>query len=379
MRALVGAIAALSLWGCHSVPLSADPLWNNRFAEQPLSLFQVDWRVELVGSRFWESNPREPAAPAVDPDTGRVIALTRDGYIRSIGPDGVVEWEVKTTAPFVAGATVKEGVVYVPGGDGNLYALRARNGEVVWKYDSSEQLATPPLVTADKVYVQSQGGVLFAVAKDSGKWLWQHRRDLPTGFMIQGVASPTLSMGVLYAAFADGYIVALDPNTGAVKWERALSGTGTEFLDVDTTPIVDEAGHLFAGSYKEGLYALNPDTGDIEWTSVSQGITGLAQKGDVVFTTGDQGVTAHLAEDGRNLWNLPLKNRAAQPPVLARGNLVIPVRDSLMFVDPSTGLARMFWDPGLGVTARPAYAEQRLYVLSNLGYLYALRLTGRGG
>lgn len=379
MRSLLWALVALCVAGCHSVPLSADPLWNNRFDQPPQAVFAVDWRAKLVGSRLWESNPRESAQPAVDPDTGRIIALTRDGFIRSLNPDGQVEWEVKTSAPFVAGATIRDGVVYVPGGDGNIYALRARNGEVLWKYDTGEQLATPPLVTQDKVFVESQGAVLFAVERESGKWLWQHRRDLPAGFMVHGVARPTLHMGTLYAAFADGYLVALDPDTGAVKWERALSSAGTEFLDVDTTPAVDDAGRLFAASYKDGLYALNADNGDIFWTNVTQGTTGLLQKGDVVFTTGDQGISAVLAEDGRTLWGLKLPEKAAQDPLLIRGHLIVPVNKALMFVDPSTGLSRLTWDPGDGVSATPAYAQQRLYVLSNLGYLYALRMVGTQG
>jgi outer membrane protein assembly factor BamB len=47
-------------------------------------------------------------------------------------------------------------------------------------------------------------------------------------------------------------------------------------------------------------------------------------------------------------------------------------------VDPSTGRPRLEWDPGQGVSATPVYADQHLYVLSNNGYLYALRLERRG-
>jgi outer membrane protein assembly factor BamB len=379
MRRLQAAgVLIAALGGCRAIPLTSQPLEPHRDSG-PLALFEVEWRVELVGPRIWETRPREPARPAVDPETGRIIALTRDGRVRSVDMEGRLEWGFKTEDPFVAGATVDEGVVYVPGGDGVLYALRARDGSVAWRYDAGEQLATPPVIADGRVFVASQGNTLFAVDAKSGQWLWQYRRDLPTGFMVQGMGTPTLSKGVLYAGFSDGFLVALDPATGAAKWERALSSPGNEFLDVDTTPIVDDAGRLIAASYKDGVYALDAQTGEVVWNTVTAGVTGAIHRGEVVFTTGDRGVNAVLAEDGRIVWGLPLEDHAAHPPTLVRGLLAVPVEDALLFVDLSSGRARLRWDPGQGVSAPPTWADQRLYVLSNTGYLYALRMRGRGG
>jgi outer membrane protein assembly factor BamB len=173
-------------------------------------------------------------------------------------------------------------------------------------------------------------------------------------------------------------VVALEPESGAVKWERELSRPGREFRDVDTSPVVDEQGRVLVASYKDGMFALEGDTGDVLWNTTTAGITGQVVRGEVVFATGDRAVTAFHSEDGQILWTLPLPGRAAQPPTLARGTLVAPVNDALLFVDPSTGRKRLMWDPGQGVSATPVWAHQRLYVLSNNGYLYALRLEKRG-
>jgi outer membrane protein assembly factor BamB len=290
-----------------------------------------------------------------------------------------VEWAFKTSDPFLAGASIHEGIAYVPGGDGTLYALRVRDGALAWKYEAGEQLATSPLFGDGRVFVLSQANTLFAVDAATGKWIWQYRRDLPTGFTVEGAGAPTLSNGVLYAGFADGFLVALDPSTGTAKWERALSSAGSEFLDVDASPIVDPAGRLIAASYKDGLYALEPESGQVTWTSVLSGITATLERGDVVFTTGAGGIRAVLAENGRTVWSLPLEDHAAFAPTFARGILVVPVDRALLFVDPATGRPRLRWDPGQGVSAPPTGAARRLYVLSNTGYLYALRWRGRGG
>ena len=378
-RMVAAAVVLLALVGCRSVALGTRLFSGGAPESTPRVLFDVDWRVQLVEPRFWEFHPREPARPAVDPDTGRVIALTRDGRARSINPDGRVEWEFKTADPFLAGASVHEGTAYVPGGDGTLYALRVRDGSLVWKYDAGEQLATTPLVGDGKVYVLSHANTLFAVDAASGRWVWQYRRDLPTGFTVEGAGAPTLSNGVLYAGFADGFLVALDPSTGAAKWEHALSSPGKEFLDIDASPIVDAAGRVIAASYKDGISALDAENGAVVWTSVIAGITATLHRGDVVFTSGAGAIRALLAENGRTVWSLPVTEHVAYAPAYARGMLVVPVDRALLFLDSATGRARLRWDPGQGVTASPAAAARRLYVLSNAGYLYALRWRGRGG
>ena len=89
--------------------------------------FDVEWWTPLVKPTLLEFQPSETASPAIDPDTERVIVCTRDGYVRSLSPiDGHIEWEKIVRGRCFAGSTVYEGVVFVPGGDSVLYALRAR-------------------------------------------------------------------------------------------------------------------------------------------------------------------------------------------------------------------------------------------------------------
>jgi outer membrane protein assembly factor BamB len=101
--------------------------------------------------------------------------------------------------------------------------------------------------------------------------------------------------------------------------------------------------------------------------------------GGVVVAVGDNRLDAYLAESGKLLWSNPLQERAGLEPVLVKGMLLVPVQRSLLFVDPRTGQARMAWDPGEGVSAPPRVVGTKAYVLSNNGYLYALRLDGRSG
>lgn len=372
------ALAALGS-GCRGGELRFDPFSNDRRYPQAV-FYEIDWWVKLVTPGLLEVGPRELGAPAVDPDTGRIFTLTRDGQVRALNPaEGRIEWTFSAGHRFYAAAAVHQGVVFVPGGDGILYALQANTGKELWRYAAADALVSAPVVADGKVLVQARNEVLYAVDATSGKWLWQYRRDAPIGFSILGASQPLVSFGTAYVGFADGTIVALKVEDGTVTWQRGLSAEGTQFLDVDTSPVLDEAGRLYAASYRDGVFALDPQTGDTTWQAKLPGVTSLLTRGEVVFASGVDQVVAVHGETGRTLWTFPLPGRAASQPTIVAGKLVVPADSSMLFLDPATGKRLVEWDPGQGVSAPVTAVGSRIYVLSNNGFLYAMRVAGGRG
>jgi len=387
---------AIALWvavsaavsGCRTLSLNADALApaSDEHLQIP-NYFDVDWWTPLVKPALLEYQPSETASPAVDPDTERVVVCTRDGMVRSLSPiDGHIEWEKTIHGRCYAGATIFEGVVYVPGGDSVLYALRARTGEELWQYGAGEELVTAPLVAGDILLVASQSETLFAVDRQTGKWKWQYRRDAPPGFTVRGTSNPVVNGDVVYMGFADGFVVALGLQDGAQKWERNLSTSGgLQFLDADATPVLDEAGMLYAASYKDGVVALKADTGELTWNTARPGVVNMLRSGEVLLTGGDGKVAALHTGTGRELWSLDVakgvgkKTVSGRPPVLLRGLLVVPTSGPLVFIDPLKGRAKVAWNPGKGITASPTVYGGRMYVLSNLGTVFALTLRTTSG
>lgn len=396
-RRLLSACAAVCLAsaGCKTIPLTDDPNAPEQDRRvSPPALYEVEWWKPLVKTGLMEYQPLEQARPAVDPDTERVVVCTRDGFVRSLEPEtGKVEWEVKTHGSFFAGPLIADGVIYVAAGDGTLRALKPRTGEELWHYTASEELVTTPVLSGGRLYVASQSETVFAVDPATGKWLWQYRRDAPSGFTIRGVARPAVGNGLVYAGFADGSLVALGADDGVPRWERKLTvSSGKEFLDVDSAPVLDDAGHLYVASYKDGVYGLNATTGEPLWTTARAGVTSLVLNGSVLYATGDGWLTTLETASGRSLWSLDVSDRtskgrvgnAGRPPMVARGFVILPTSTGLAFVNPSSGKVETAWNPGRGVTATPVRASSsrygnRLYVLSNLGTVFALQLVGRGG
>lgn len=372
-RICAAAVCGLLLAGCRPLPVLPDD--SARYH----ALYSIDWWAPLVKPEALEYLPREIASPAADldlpPGQTEVIAATRDHMVRGISPLGKLDWVFETRGHFVAGPTLKNGVAYVPGGDGTLYALDARTGKLKWQYDSGEDLLTTPVLDEQIVLVATENDALLAVERQTGKLRWRYHRELraAAGFSIFGAADPLIYQGTIYIGFSDGSLVALTQD-GTVKWERFLTTEGKQFLDVDTTPIIDASGRLYAASYKDGLYALDPETGSIKWHTTKAGITGLALRRSLLFSSGDQMLGAYWSDSGKQVWSLDLGSKAARRLVVAKGLIVAPTSTALLFVDALTGRTLSSWNPGKGVSAVPFWSQGRLYVLSNLGYLYALRL-----
>lgn len=388
-RSAAAAVLVLAVLGCRGpmaslaslgVRLPPQRVEGDPFSRQPAALerlWDMDWWARLVPYESWVYQPREPASPSLDPETGRVFLATRDGRIHALNKDGTAAWELAVKGPFEAGPTVKDGVVYAASAKGILYALRAGSGEKLWEYDAKEGLATEPVVEQQLVLVASLSDTVYAVDRKTGKWVWQHRRDLPAGFTIHGASRPVVSAGTVYRGFADGTLVALSAADGTLKWEHALAERG-DFRDVDTAPAVDEeSGRLYAASYGTGVVALDTANGKELWRSAEPGIVSLLLDRGVLYASGDQGVRAYRAEDGTTMWTRALGERAGRRAILARGLLVVPLSTSLLFLEPASGRTRAEWDPGEGVTATPLWTGTRLVVLSNDGFVYAMSLPVR--
>ena len=376
-RGTLLAIALATLGGC----AARAPVLNDPFSREPaaaLAVFSIDyWHPLVETATTMEFVPREFATPAVDAVSGRVVVGTRDGVLRSVDIDGKVRWTVNTPTPFYAGVLIKDGVVYSPGGDGLLRAIKADTGQVLWSYDCGEELVTVPVLAEGRVLVASQSATLYAVDMNDGKWLGQYRRTPPAGFILRGASTPVVRDGVVYLGFSDGHAAALDAKTGAALWDRVLS-TGTQFIDVSSTPGFDAAGHLIVASYKDGLFALDAKTGDTVWQTSASGLAYVLVRGRVVFAAGEDRVGAWSSDTGKNIWVTTLPDRAGQQPAFASGMLLVPTGRALLFVDPVSGRILRRFDPGKGVTATPGVYGPDALVLSNLGFVYGLHVTQPG-
>ncbi len=356
-----------------ALALAADPGARTTLPPAPVRLYRIAWQRAFVAPEALEWKPIESGGVAVDPATGLALFGTRDGWFHAVRPDGSVAWEVQVEAS--AGPPAVDGdTVYVGTSGGRLYALAIAGGKTRWRYDANEDLSTRPAVASGSVFVASLQDTVFCIDAATGKWKWHHRREQKgEGFTIFGAASAAVGPDVVYGAYSDGFVAALDPATGAARWERRVAPLD-DHLDVDAIAL--DGGRLYAAAYSGAVVALDARTGDAVWTFKAPGAARVIVAPGVVVAVTSGNVYALSPGDGSAVWTTALGGAPAGAPSVAGKWLLVPAGPGgLRWIEVASGRTLRVFDPGPGVSATPAAAKGRVYVLSNGGDLYALDVS----
>ncbi len=356
-----------------ALALGAGPGITTAIPPAPVRLYRVAWQRPFVPLRPLERNPEERGGVAFDPATGLAVFGTRDGWLHAVRADGTVAWELRGGAAFGPPAIVGD-TVYVGSADGRLYAVAISGGRERWRYKADEDLSTRPAVAHGLVLVASLQDTVFAVDAATGAWRWHHRRENKRAdFTIHGAAAVATGPEAIYAAWSDGFAAALDPASGAARWERQVAPEGNH-LDVDALAL--DGGRLYAAAYSGAVLALDAASGATRWTFAAPGAAQLALAEGLVVAVTPAGVTGLAPADGGVVWTAPLGGTPAGAPVVAGPWILVPAGGGgLRWIEAASGRTLRVFDPGTGVSGSPAVAGSRVYVLSNGGDLLALDLS----
>lgn len=144
-----------------------------------------------------------------------------------------------------------------------------------------------------RLYVSSSQNRVWGLEGKTGNVLWKYVRSLP-GDLGPKLCCGSVNRGVavykdkVYLATLDTHIVALNNSTGEVVWEKKLGNykTGEIFTSmpmiIDGKVVIGNSGGDL-GANPGTVYALNADTGKLEWKTYTVPVTG---KEDIAKTWG---------------------------------------------------------------------------------------------
>ncbi len=190
----------------------------------------------------------QPAASAAFDPTSAYLPLKGGRLVAVDLRSGQVRWtsELATTlAP-----SVDAGLVVVAG-DEVLSALDAATGRPRWRVPMTGGFSAPPAASGGWVIGSPAGGDVLAIRAADGQVVWTQR--LGASVRVRPVVTAT---GV-YVSLEDGRVVALDVTTGTPRWERKLGGKPAELLVLDD--------RLFVGADDKFFYSLKTSNGDVRW------------------------------------------------------------------------------------------------------------------
>ncbi len=136
---------------------------------------QLIWATP-IGSGNSRRN-RITASPVVA--GGAVFAMDAVARVTAVSLSGAALWQADLTAPFDRGGAQSGGGLAAAGGRvfattgyGEVVALNASTGAVVWRQRLGSPAAGAPGVSGDGVFVMSADGTGWSLSATSGKILW---------------------------------------------------------------------------------------------------------------------------------------------------------------------------------------------------------------
>ncbi|GHV89133.1 hypothetical protein AGMMS50267_14930 [Spirochaetia bacterium] len=198
-----------------------------------------------------------------------------------------------------------------------------------------------PLIVDNKIIVAScddngkpVNGV-FALDADNGTILWKY----PTRNSIKN--SIAYDSGFVFAQDAEGYLYAIDSNTGTLQWEKNVADDPYSYL---AEGLIAENGIVYAGT-GQGLSAFKVQDGAQIWQNsawrANEGASTTLTIGGGVLVAGAHwsALYGNDLKTGSGLWKLNqdgLSDRGGSP-VLHNGLFYIISRKSIFVIEPLTG------------------------------------------
>jgi len=284
-RAL-GLIVGLS--GCSAFGGGANPelpTWVHR----PSGSLDVLYSRNLVAPSRRTGEPYERGQPEIDAVNRRVFVGSSDRGLYALrAQDGEPLWRFETLG-FVQCQPLydeQEDVVYFGSNDGALYKVDAKTGALRWRFMTNAEVARRPILSGGLLYAVNANDTVLALNPKTGEMVWNQHRAPAAGMEVAGYAGIAVFREKVYAGFSDGNVIAFDARTGRERWQPVdLSAEAEQTLgelpaqlDVDTTPVPDQinAGAVvFVGSYAGGVFALDAETGTQVWSN--SGVFGVTE------------------------------------------------------------------------------------------------------
>lgn len=261
----------------------------------------ADYRGRVValdlndGSQRWSTqlSGEVVSTPAVG--AGMVVVQTVDGKLLGLDAStGEQRWRHNTVLPVLtlrgtASPVISAGMVFAGLDNGKLIALSASDGISRWE----QRVAIPqgsaelervvdidgaPLVRGELVFAASYQGRVVALSREDGRGLWA--RDASTNHSV------TVGAGQVFLSGADGSVHAYNVGNGQILWSN------NELLRRDLSGPAYFGDVVVVGDLEGYLHALDPNTGRfVGRTRIDRDPVRipLLADGDLLFALSDDG------------------------------------------------------------------------------------------
>ncbi len=328
---------------------------------------------------------------------GRIFTMDSASAVYATGVDGATLWARKLVPASDkdkdasgGGLAFADGTIFATTGFGELFALEATSGKIIWRQKLDAPLTAAPTVHDGLVYVVSRDSQAWALDTKLGRIKWQ-LPGAPSPSGVFGGSGPAIGSRTVVFPFASGELSAALQKSGIRVWSSAVAGQRRgvaygNFSDVTGDPVI-ENGVIYTANLGGRTVAMKASSGERLWTAQEGAMGPVWPSGDSVFSISDQNELLRLdRETGLRIWGVRLPYYTARKltkrdeitahygPILAGGRLIVASGDgSLRSFDPDTGASLGEVALKGGAASSPAIVNETLYVVTRKGQLAAFR------
>lgn len=300
------------------------PTWYHR----PGWVLSVTNRREVTVGETVNGEEYERGKPELDVKKNRVFVGSADRGLYALRAEDLsLIWRFQTLGPVQCEPLYDPGedVVYFGSNDGALYKVKAETGELIYRFSSASEVARRPVLSGGMLYFTNANDTVVAIDPKTGELRWTQHRTPAFGMEIAGHAGPAVTQGKVIVPFSDGRVVAYGTEDGKERWAIDLAGEAesasseaVKYLDADTTPVVAQTSQgalAYVGTYAGGVYGLDVSSGARVWGNERiRGVSEIALFSEPPHKPKDGGSTIPgrrmlLAASGTSgLWALDLED-----------------------------------------------------------------------
>jgi len=332
------------------------------------------WTADLGGDAEFLRLALRPAG-----DGSRIYAASQDGNVTAFDPvSGKRLWRTELDLDLSAGPGVGDGLVVVASADGLIIVLDAADGSERWRINIYGESLARPLIANGAIIIQTVDNRLRALQAFDGSERWEVKETMPA-LTMRGSTAPVISGTNVVAGFDNGYVIAVDMESGNITWRSFLAPPSGR-SDLERLSDIDGAmaivgQDIYAAGYQGRIASIAAESGQILWSTEISSQVGVAADWTSLYTIQDTGVlVAMVRRNGVEAWRQEALSRR-EPTLPVPFHTTVAVGDLDGYVHFFSNLdgepvarVRLGSD---AITSNPLVVADRLYVQSDSGSIAA--------
>ncbi len=302
----------------------------------------------------------------------------RKVWMTNLGPNS----EGRQKSQHGGGLAIHRGKIYALTGFGEIVALDASKGTILWRRKFDSPFRGPPVIKNNRLYFVTANDLAVAMSLQ-GKILWSLEGPTKPTIIGKGVA-PASSGNRVYLPFSAGVLRAVRSSNGSEAWSRsfddARKGEAKAAIgDFGGSPVI-KSGKIFLVSMSGQLLTVDSQTGRIIWKApIGSRSTPLIVGGSVFIVSSSAKLVRVSERNGTIFWSREINSNTGKKfqyfgPTLAGEHLWITGTDGILRkFEPESGEQVGYYKFNGPALYRPFAAHSKLFVIRRSGKLIAFK------